>query len=201
MTSSSALPLAGFVPTAAALDVGESCVFLGSGIARRAGRSRIGRALTVQTGAGDNLALHRAVAAASPGDVLVVSCPGPPVGLAGEVICTALHARGVRGLVTDSGVRDYDALIELGFPVWSADLVPRGTTKHDPGGVGGSVEIAGSVVRTGDVVLADGDGVVCVPAAAWTQIRGLALAKERQESDWLEQLRLGTRLEALTRLL
>lgn len=201
MTSLPALPLTEFVPTAAALDVGESCVFLGSRISRRAGRSTIGRALTVQTGAGDNLALHRAVAAAGPGDVLVVSCPGPPVGLAGEVICTALLARGVRGLVTDSGVRDHDALVELGFPVWSADLVPRGTTKHDPGAVGGSIELSGSVVRTGDVVLADGDGVVCVPVAAWTHIRELAVAKEQKESDWLEELRQGTRLEALTRLL
>lgn len=201
MTSAPALPVPDFVPTATALDVSQSCAFLGPDISRRAGRSTSGRALTVRTGAGDNLALHRAVAAAGMGDVLVVSCPGPPVGLAGEVICTALLALDVRGLVTDSGVRDHDALVELGLPVWSAAVTPRGTVKRDPGAVGTPIEISGVVVRTGDVVLADGDGVVCVPQQEWPQIRKLGVAKDRKEGHWLDEIRRGTRLETLTQLL
>lgn len=188
------------VPTATALDVGGHGAHLGPAIVRRAGLRTIGRALTVRTGAGDNLALHRAVAVAQPGDVLVVTCPGTPVGLAGEVICTALQALGARGLVTDSGVRDHDELTLLGLPVWSAAITPRGTTKHDPGTVGEPISIGGAVVRTGDIVIADGDGVVCLPPTSWPRVREQGSAKDAREQEWLDRLREGTPLATLTNL-
>lgn len=189
------------VPAAAVLDVGGGAGYLGSAIVRRAGGEAVGRALTVRTGPGDNLALHRAVAMAAPGDVLVVSCPGPPVGLAGEVICTALRALGASGLVTDSGVRDQDDLVEIGFPVWSAAITPLGTGKGASGSVGEPIEIAGVRVSTGDVIVADGDGVVCVPHADWPQIREAAARKQTTETSWLSELRRGTPLSRLTGLL
>lgn len=201
MTEALLPALADFVPTATVHDVSDQCAYLGPGVVRRSGVRTIGRALTVQTGAGDNLALHRALAAAGAGDVLVVTCPGPPVGLAGEVICTALLALGARGLVTDSGVRDLDELIQMGMPVWSAAVTPHGTLKNDPGAVGGPIQIGGTVVRTGDIVLADGDGVVCLPPHSWPRVRELARAKDAKEADWLGKIRQGTPLATVMQTL
>lgn len=188
------------VSTAALLDVNGGRGYLGNDIVRRAGRQTVGRALTVRTGRGDNLALHRAVAAARPGDVVVVSCPGPFAGLAGEVICTALQALGADGFVTDSGVRDHDELVRIGLPVWSAALTPMGTTKADHGTVGQPIEIGGVRVATGDVVVGDGDGVVCVPQDEWPPLREAATSKQTVEHAWLMELRRGTHLGALTDL-
>lgn len=192
--------MAGRVSTATVLDVGEGRGHLGTTIVRRCGHVAIGRAVTVRTGAGDNLALHRAVAMAAPGDVLVVSCPGPPVGLAGEIICTALRVLGAAGLVTDSGVRDLDDLAEAGPPVWSAAISPLGTTKNEPGTVGEPIEIAGVRVASGDVIVADGDGVVCVPRADWARVREAAAHRQETESVWLAELRRRRPLGSLTGL-
>jgi 4-hydroxy-4-methyl-2-oxoglutarate aldolase len=189
------------VPTSAVLDVTGNAGYLGGSIGRRAGTHVVGRALTVRTERGDNLALHRAVALARPGDVLVVSCPGPPVGLAGEVICTALQELGARGLVTDSGVRDQDDLVALGFPVWSAAVAPLGTGKSDEGSVGEPVVIGGVRVATNDVIVADGDGVVRVRREAWAKVRDTAGRKVAMEVSWLAELRRGTPLGDLTGLL
>lgn len=188
------------LPTPTVLDLTSGAGHLGRDITRRSGMRVVGRALTVQTGAGDNLALHRALAVAGPGDVLVVSCPGPPVGLAGEIICTALRVLGAGGLVTDSGVRDVDELSTLGLPVWSRAVTPLGTTKADPGAVGEPVEVGGVMIRTRDVVVADGDGAVCVPQASWDWLRGAVEDKLRTESMWLEEIRRGRPLGELTRL-
>lgn len=188
------------VPTSTVLDVSGNAGYLGGSIVRRAGTRVAGPALTVRTGPGDNLALHRAVALARPGDVLVVSCPDSPVGLAGEIICTALQALGAGGLVTDSGVRDQDDLIALGFPVWSATVTPLGTAKADPGSVGEPVEIGGVRVATGDVIVADGDGVVSVRREAWARVRDAAARKLATETSWLTALRDGAPLGELTKL-
>ena len=188
------------MPTSSVLDVSGNAGYLGSTIVRRAGVDAVGRALTVRTGPGDNLALHRAVAVARPGDVLVVSCPGPPVGLAGEIICTALQVLGAAGLVTDSGIRDQDDLVALGLPVWSAAVTPLGTTKVHQGSVGEPVVVDGVLVGTGDVIVGDADGVVCVPQDEWPRVRDAAAAKRATEESWLEALRGGTRLGHLTGL-
>ncbi|GGK79739.1 RraA family protein [Ornithinimicrobium pekingense] len=200
MTEPTATRLGTAVPTSTVLDVSGNDGYLGPTIVRRAGSRAVGRALTVRTGPGDNLALHRALARAQPGDVLVVSCPGPPVGLAGEVICTALHQLGAVGLVTNSGIRDEDELLALGFPVWSAAVTPLGTTKSDGGVVGGAVEIGGVHVATGDAIVADGDGVVRVRAGSWNHIYEASGRKVERETTWLASLRQGTPLAELTGL-
>lgn len=188
------------VSTAALLDVNGYRGFLGSSIVRRTGGTAVGTALTVRTGGGDNLALHHAVAAARPGDVVIVSCPGPPVGLAGEVIATALHVMGAAGFVTDSGVRDVDELRQIGLPVWSGAHTPRGTTKTERGTVGEPIEIGGVRVVTGDVIVADGDGVVCVPRSEWHRWRAEVERKQALERVWLAELHRGASLGALTGL-
>ncbi|MEU5880528.1 4-carboxy-4-hydroxy-2-oxoadipate aldolase/oxaloacetate decarboxylase [Spirillospora sp. NPDC047279] len=141
-----------------------------------------GTAVTVLSWPGDNLMIHVAVEQCRPGDLLVVATTSPSTdGMFGELFATALQHRGVRGLVIDAGVRDVAELGAMGFPVWSAAVSAQGTVKATPGAVNVPVTIGGQVVRPGDAILADDDGVLCVPRtglAAAVEAAGARAAKE-----------------------
>jgi 4-hydroxy-4-methyl-2-oxoglutarate aldolase len=122
-----------------------------------------GTAVTALCWPGDNLMIHAAVEQCQEGDVLVVTTTSPSQdGLFGELFATALRHRGVRGLVTTTGVRDVADLRELGFPVWSAAVSAQGTVKATAGAVNVPVVLGGQVVHPGDAILADDDGVLRV---------------------------------------
>ncbi|WP_431874606.1 4-carboxy-4-hydroxy-2-oxoadipate aldolase/oxaloacetate decarboxylase [Amycolatopsis sacchari] len=127
--------------------------------------SRIGgTAVTVLSWPGDNLMIHAAVEQCRPGDVLVVTTTSPSTdGMFGELFATALQVRGVRGLVTEAGVRDVAELHEMRFPVWSRAVSAQGTVKATAGAVNVPITIGGQLVKPGDAILADDDGVVVVP--------------------------------------
>jgi 4-hydroxy-4-methyl-2-oxoglutarate aldolase len=150
-----------------------------------------GRAVTAQCHPGDNLAIHRAVLEAGPHDVLVVAAGGHLAGYWGEILAVAAQARGVIGLVIDGGCRDTAALRRLGFPVWSAGVSVHGTVKTVPGWVNEPVVVGGVIVRTGDYVLADDDGVVVVPAERIEEVLAAALARRAKEEKGFERLREG----------
>lgn len=138
---------------------------LGAGLRPIQDGARVaGSAVTVLCWPGDNLMIHAAVEQCREGDVLVVTTTSPSLdGSFGELFATALRHRGVRGLVTTGGVRDVAELRALGFPVWSAAVNAQGTVKATPGSVNVPIAVGGTVVRPGDIIIADDDGVLCVP--------------------------------------
>lgn len=151
-----------------------------------------GPALTVRCRPGDNLALHRAIAAAVPGDVLVVDYGGSTEsGPFGEIMALACQLRGIAGLVTDGSVRDSARLIEMGFPVFARGLNIRGTTKRDRGEIGQPVTLGGVRIERGDLVVADADAVLVVPAADADAALSAGEARAAKEARMMERLRAG----------
>jgi 4-hydroxy-4-methyl-2-oxoglutarate aldolase len=157
--------------------------YLGPAIRPNQQGTRIaGTALTVVCWPGDNLMIHAAVEQARPGDIIVITTASPSSdGAFGELLATSLGAHGVRGLVTAGGVRDSQELREMGFPVWSASISAQGTVKETTGSVNVPVVIGGQVIRPGDAVVADDDGVCVVPrvnVAAAVTASAARVAKE-----------------------
>jgi 4-hydroxy-4-methyl-2-oxoglutarate aldolase len=151
-----------------------------------------GLALTVRCRPGDNLALHLAIAAARPGDVLVVDYGGDVgSGPFGEIMALACQLRGIAGMVIDGAVRDSRQIAALGFPVFARGLNIRGTTKSDRGEIGGVVTLAGVDIRRGDVVVADADAVVVLPASAVEAALAAGEARADKEAAIMDRLRGG----------
>jgi 4-hydroxy-4-methyl-2-oxoglutarate aldolase len=147
--------------------------------------SRIaGSAVTVLCWPGDNLMIHAAVEQCREGDVLVVTTVSPSLdGSFGELFATALQRRGVRGLVTTGGIRDVADLRAMGFPVWSGAINAQGTVKATAGSVNVPITVGGTVVRAGDVIVADDDGVLCVPRADVKSALEAADARVAKEAE------------------
>jgi len=153
-----------------------------------------GPAFTVRCPGGDNLWIHRALYAASPGDILVVGTDGwTEAGYWGEILSHAAVAVGLGGLVIDGCVRDADRIAAVGFPVFSAGLCIRGTTKDPkgPGTICAPVHFADTTVHNGDVVLGDRDGVVVVPALDVAPVVEATRRRVAAEDDVIRRIQAG----------
>jgi 4-hydroxy-4-methyl-2-oxoglutarate aldolase len=156
------------------------------------GANLCGTAVTVLLHPGDNWMMHVAAEQIREGDVVVAACTAESTdGFFGDLLATSFRARGALGLVIDGGCRDVRDLTEMKFPVFSRAISAKGTIKATLGSVNVRVVCAGAEVNPGDVVIADDDGVVIVPAAMAQQAADAAEAREALEAEKRAKLAAG----------
>ena len=152
-----------------------------------------GTAVTAFMHPGDNWMLHVVAEQITPGDVVVAACSADCTdGFFGELLATSFRSRGALGLIIDGGVRDVKDLTQMKFPAFSRAIHAKGTVKATVGSVNVPVICAGELVNPGDVVVADDDGVVVVPAAEASATADAAEKREAGEKEKRARLASGT---------
>lgn len=159
------------------------------------GKRISGAAVTSYNFPGDNLMIHVALRVAQKGQILVLTNGGGSQGaLWGDVACTFAVEKGIAGVVSDGAVRDIDALRELDFPVWAAAISPEHPEKRGPGSVNVPIVVDGVLVEPGDVIVADGDGVLVIPQAQLRRAVEGARARATKETEIRKRIQAGEQL-------
>ncbi|MFK4826210.1 RraA family protein [Paenochrobactrum sp. BZR 588] len=148
-----------------------------------------GSALTVRTRPGDNLMVHKALDIAKPGDIIVVDASGDLTNaIIGEIMLRYAISRSLGGFVIDGAIRDTNAIVAAGFPVYARGITHRGPYKDGPGEIGVTVSIGGMVVNSGDIVVGDSDGLVVVPLSHANEVLVLATSQYEREAAIMQSI-------------
>lgn len=165
------------------------------------GMKMAGPALTLHMRPGDNLMVHYALMHAKKGDVLVINCDGfTGAGIWGDVLTTQAQHIGLAGLVVNGAVRDSDAIIESGFPVFARGISIRGTEKKQPGTFNGTLIIDDCIIRSGDIVVGDSDGLVVVERGQIDNVIKLSDEREEKENNYKNKILNGATTAELMQL-
>jgi RraA family protein len=157
------------------------------------GAKLAGPAFTVRVPAGDNLMVHKAIDIAAPGDVIVVDAAGVlEQAIIGDIMTSLAAKRGVAGFVIDGAIRDAAELAARPYPVYARGVTHRGPYKNGPGEINVPVSIGGMVVRPGDIIVGDADGVVAVPQADAEAVLAAAREQKKKEETSLAAIAAGT---------
>lgn len=142
----------------------------------------VGIALAVKTAPGDNLMVHKAISMAKPGEIIVIDAGGDVTNsILGERMVTVAHERGVAGLIINGAIRDLATLSVHAMPVFAAGVTHRGPYRKGPGEINYPIAIDGMVIESGDLIVADEDGFLCVPFRDAENICVAAEKKAEQE--------------------
>jgi regulator of RNase E activity RraA len=157
------------------------------------GGGMAGPALTVKAAPGDNLMLHKAIALAEPGDVIVVDAGGDLTNaLMGEMMLMQITKKKVAGVVINGAIRDAAFIRRQKLPVFAAGVTHRGPYKNGPGEINVPIAIDGMVIEPGDLVIGDDDGVLCVPIDQAETVFKAAQAKFDAEQKQMANIEAGT---------
>ncbi|KRQ12702.1 RraA family protein [Bradyrhizobium manausense] len=152
-----------------------------------------GPALTVKTAPGDNLMVHKAIALAEAGDVIVVDAGGDLTNaITGEMMLMQMVKRGVAGLVINGAIRDAGFIRGQTFPIFAAGVTHRGPYKNGPGEINVAIAIDGMVIEPGDLIIGDDDGLLCVPFDQTEAVFKAATAKFEAEQKQMANIEAGT---------
>ncbi len=158
-----------------------------------AGGVLAGRALTVRTAPGDNLFIHKALDLLAPGDVLVVDGGGyDDRAIVGDIMASIAQSRGAAGLVLDGAIRDVEEIGRRDFPVFARSAIHLGPYKNGPGEINVPISIGGMVVRPGDVIVGDSDGIVAFPVEDASWLLAATKAQAEKEDGILRAIAAGT---------
>ncbi len=151
-----------------------------------------GRVFTLNMRPGDNLMIHYALLHVHKGDVLVINCDGfTEAGIWGDVLTTQAQYSGLAGLVVNGAVRDSEAIIGSGFPVFSRSVSIRGTEKKQPGKMNETINIGDCTIRPGDFIVGDSDGLVIIECDRLDEVIQLATEREKKEAEYKNKILQG----------
>ncbi len=146
------------------------------------GMGRIsGPAYTVEVPAGDSLMMHAAIYDAPAGSIIVAKTNGSDVAVAGGNVCGIAQKHGIAGFIIDGVIRDIGEIREMQFPVYAKGIIPKPSSKKHVGDINPQIDCGGVVVNTGDIVVADEEGIAIIPAADAEELYGIA--KHRFDTD------------------
>ena len=158
-------------------------------------KSRVaGKARTVLCGQGDNVMVHACIEHIQPGEIVVLAQPESQASaLIGDMLVTQIMTAGAAGILSNGAVRDFEELVEMGFPIWTQFVRVRGATKTEIGRLNGPVAIGGNIIYSGDIVVMDADGAITVRPSRLDEILEKAEARAAKEEELRNQYKNGVR--------